>query len=77
MTEYNGRSTFTDIEDTELRNRNQTVVLWNIYEENTQEGLTSAQGAAELVGYVNALPEHDRAAVVAMLRDILEGEGSA
>jgi len=58
--EYNGFPLFFDIEDVELRRRNQAVILVNILEDHFKDGKISKKGAGLHVGYFNEIPREDR-----------------
>lgn len=66
-TEVHGYSTFTDVEDTELRDRNRIQVLYNIYERHTKDGMTTVGGLMQLQEYLQAIPEDEREPVVSGL----------
>ena len=62
--EYKGFALFNDIEDASLRNRNRAVVLANMMQDNmNKQKKLQAKGAGLVLGYFNALPEGERAAV--------------
>ena len=62
--EYRGFALFSDIEDKDLKCRNRSVVLANMMQDhmNKQKKL-QGKGAALVLGYFNAIPEGERAAV--------------
>lgn len=74
---YNGYDLFLDVEDKALRNRNRAVCLYNIFESHSHNGLLSARGTSDMVGYVQAVPKDERAEVVSTLSLMLKNEGNA
>lgn len=75
--DYKGYDLFLDVEDQELKARNRAVVLWNMYESKTENGLTDPAGMADMMGYVRKLPEEDRKAVINKLSTFIESGGTA
>ena len=61
MNEFKGYSLFTDIEDADLRTRNQAVVMANMVEQNTRDKKITPRGASLILGYFYKLPEQDKA----------------
>jgi len=62
--EFKGFSLFNEVEDAALRLRNRAVILTNILEYNFFQKKLSLKGAALIIGYVQALPEEQRPAVI-------------
>ena len=60
MNEYKGFSLFSDIDDTDLRNRNRAVVLANIAENNSRNQRIGPNGMGLILGYFNEVPVADR-----------------
>lgn len=75
--DYKGYDLFLDVEDQELKTRNRAVVLWNIFESNTSKNLTDAAGVADMLGYVQKIPEEERKDVVSKLSTFIESGGTA
>lgn len=61
--EYKGFSLFFDIEDSELRSRNQAVVLANMAESNSKNRKISPNGAGLIIGYFDRIPKEERKTV--------------
>lgn len=61
--EYKGFSLFSDIEDQELRSRNQAVVLANMAESNSKNRKISPNGAGLIIGYFDRIPKEERKTV--------------
>lgn len=61
--EFKGFSLFNDIEENELRIRNQAVILTNMAEDNSKDKKITPKGAALILGYFNRINEQDRFAV--------------
>ncbi len=59
-TNFKGFDLFDDIEDVELRTRNQAIVLANIAEDHTKNQRINIKGASLVLGYFNAIPEGER-----------------
>jgi len=75
---YKGYALFSDVEDKELRIRNQATVLSNIYEDNPElsdKSSVSKRGALLLFGYMeNVFPE-DRNQVVIQFHETMKKRG--
>lgn len=63
MSKIQGFELFDDIEDTELRTRNQAVVLANMYQDGCRDGKVTAPLASRILKYFGALPEASRGLV--------------
>ena len=74
MDEYNGYDLFNGIQDPELQARNRAVVLWNMFEQNSQKGKVTSRGFAEMLGYIKHVPPVERAPVLSKLRTLQEGQ---
>ena len=74
---FKGFSLFNDIEDQELRNRNRSVVLANIAQDNTRNKLISAKGASLILGYFGLIPEAERGAVQGKFLEAMKSRGFA
>lgn len=61
--EYKGFSLFFDIEDTDLRSRNQAVVLANMAESNSKNRRITPNGAGLIIGYFDRIPKEERKTV--------------
>ena len=61
--EYKGFSLFFDIEDSELRSRNQSVVLANMAESNSKNRRITPNGAGLIIGYFDKIPKEERKTV--------------
>jgi len=59
--EFKGFSLFFDIEDYELRHRNQATIMANIFEMNLNEkNKLNGRGFALVKGYFDSIPEDER-----------------
>lgn len=58
--EFNGFPLFFEVEDVELRRRNQAVILTNILQDHFKNGKISKKGAYLHIGYFNEIPKEDR-----------------
>lgn len=74
-TTYKGFELFNDIEDRELRARNQACVLANISEDNSRNRLISPKGAALVLGYFQQIFEGDRDIVKTKYKDQMNQRG--
>jgi len=73
---YKGYNLFQDVEDIELRSRNQAVVMSNIaLDHRTAERTISAMGAALILGYFNSIPANERKNVFQKFNHRLEESG--
>ena len=63
MSNFKGFDLFLDIADSDLRNRNRSVVLANIAEDHTKNRKITPVGAGLVIGYFNQIPVEDRADV--------------
>lgn len=70
--DHNGYDLFMEVEDTDLRTRNRAVVLFNIYEDHTRNGMTNPEGLVQMMQYIQKLPEEDQPTVVSTLSLMLE-----
>lgn len=61
--EYKGFSLFFDIEDSDLRSRNQSVVLANMAESNSKNRRITPNGAGLIIGYFDRIPKEERKTV--------------
>ena len=61
--EYKGFSLFFDIEDNDLRSRNQAVVLANMAESNSKNRRITPNGAGLIIGYFDKIPKEERKTV--------------
>lgn len=61
--EYKGFSLFFDIEDSDLRSRNQAVVLANMAESNSKNRRITPNGAGLIIGYFDRIPKEERKTV--------------
>ena len=75
MKDYKGFSTFNDIEDVELRDRNRAVVMTNIAENHCKNNLITPGGAGILLGYFNALPAEERKNVLKQFMEKMYDRG--
>lgn len=78
MNNYKGYSLFEDIEDIDLRTRNRAVVLANIYEDNphlSDNTSTSKRGALLIFGYMDSIPEGERAVTLESFYEQMESRG--
>jgi hypothetical protein len=66
--EYQGYSLFFDVEDTDLRARNRSIVMYNVYDDHSKNGVTSAKALPIMLGYLQKIPLEERADVVARFR---------
>lgn len=73
--EYKGFSLFNDIEDKQLRNRNRAVVLTNISEDNTKDGLINGKGAGLVLGYFINIPADEREEVKIKYTQFMQERG--
>lgn len=63
--EFKGFSLFKD-QDEPLRSRNRAVVIANMAEDNmNKERMINVKGAALMLGYLNEIPQEERAATTA------------
>lgn len=62
--EYKGFSLFNDIEDNDLRTRNQAVVLTNISEAHSRNRKISDNGMGLIIGYFDKVNKDDRKTVM-------------
>lgn len=60
MNEFKGYSLFNDIEDVDLRTRNQAVVMANMVEQNTRDKKITPKGASLILGYFSKVKKEDR-----------------
>jgi hypothetical protein len=74
-TTFKGFELFNDIEDRELRTRNQAVVLTNISEDNSRNRLISPKGVALILGYFQQIFEGDRDIVKTKYKDQMNQRG--
>lgn len=63
VNDYKGYSLFNDIEDEGLRRRNRAVVMTNISEENSKNGLITPMGFGLIIGYFDKVPNVERASL--------------
>jgi hypothetical protein len=75
--EFKGYDLFYDVEDQDLKTRNRAVVLWNIYESNTENGATRPGGVADMVGYMKEIPAAEQRPVLDKLSSFIELGGVA
>jgi hypothetical protein len=77
---YKGYALFSDVEDRDLRIRNQATVLANIYEDNPElsdKSSVSKRGALLIFGYMeNVFPE-DRKDVTIQFHETMKTRGYA
>jgi hypothetical protein len=67
MDEY---STFDDIEDATLRNRNRAVVMNNMLEFNSRDGKVTDKGRMMLQNYFDMIPLSERYEVMTNLEEL-------
>jgi len=75
---YKGYALFSDVEDTKLRTRNRAVVMANIYEDNpdaVNKYSVSQKGALLIFGYMDKVPEAERAELVTAFHSQMEERG--
>ena len=60
---FNGYPLFNDVEDFELRTRNRGIIMANIMEDNTTDGIVSSRGIKDVTGYYSKVPAHEMQAV--------------
>lgn len=63
--EYKGFPLFNEIEDRQLRRRNQAVIMTNILEDNFVKGKIAPKGSLLIIGYMSAIPEDQRKSLMA------------
>ena len=61
--EFKGFSLFHDIDDRDLRTRNQAVVLANMAESSSKSKKISANGMGLIIGYFDKIEPEDRETV--------------
>ena len=75
---YRGYALFSDVEDRDLRTKNQATVMANIFEDSPDvkdKRLVSKRGATILFGYMeNVFPE-DRATVISLFEGKMKERG--
>ena len=77
MKDFNEYSLFTDVEDKELQARNRAVTMYNIFEDNSMgKNKVSIHGTQLLLGYLNAVPEAERAPIIEKFHLMAEGAGN-
>lgn len=57
---FKGFPLFNEIEDRQLRRRNQAVIMTNILEDSFVEGKCTVKGASLITGYMSHIPEEER-----------------
>ena len=57
--EYNGYSTFNDVEDIKIRSHNRGVIIINIIEDCTNKGYTKNQAWEMVEGYIQCIPKDE------------------
>ena len=57
---FKGLPLFNEIEDEQLRRRNQAVVMTNLLEDNYDGGKITAKAAAMISGFYRMVPEAER-----------------
>lgn len=74
---YKGFSLFNDIDDSELRMRNQAVVLTNIAQDNVRDKKISPKGAGLILGYFGLIDPNDRGDVQELFKQNMLRSGFA
>ena len=75
--EFKGFSLFNDQEEP-LRSRNRGVVIANMAEDNmNKEKMINMKGAALMLGYLNQIPQEERAATTAAFVATMTDRGFA
>ena len=77
MPEHNGYDLFMDVTDKQLQQRNRAVVMWNMFEDNSEGGKANAKGLYSMMNYMQLIPEGEKMGVVSTLRQLMEGRGNA
>lgn len=73
--EFKGYSLFNDIEDADLRNRNRSVIMFNILDHNTKDQRCSPKGAALILGYFSKIPKEERDDVESRFEQLVKEKG--
>lgn len=73
--EFKGFSLFNDIEDRDLRTRNQAVVLANMAESSSKNRKISANGMGMIIGYFDKIPMDDRETVRSKFMTFMKERG--
>lgn len=70
-----GYSTFVDVENKDIRDRNRGSVMLNIFEDHATDGVMNAMGMATVLGYFREIPEGERGDALAMFTAMCESAG--
>lgn len=70
--EFNGYSLFTDVEDKEIRTYNRARVMKNMMLDNSKDKIVNQQGKFLVIGYMNQIPNEERAEVYHKLEELLQ-----
>lgn len=76
MSDFKGYPLFDDVDDVEIRRRNQATSMVNMFEEHSRGGKVSAKGLQLIVEYFSKLLPTERASVRAMFTDVLKQRGN-
>lgn len=77
MKDYKGYALFDEIEEQELRVRNNAVTMANIFEDNLLGKTISPKGGGLLLGYFDKVKDFDKALVVKAFRNSMKERGYA
>lgn len=72
---FNSFPLFNEIEDTELRKRNQAVILANIFEDGFDKGKVQVKASLLIFGYFREIAPEDRADVKDKFIEFLKERG--
>ena len=78
MDNFKGYSLFNDIKEKHLQERNRAAVMANMYEDNPNlddANTTSKKGALLIFGYMDKVPEEERASLVTAFHAQMETRG--
>lgn len=73
--EFKGFSLFHDIDDRDLRTRNQAVVLANMAESSSKSKKISANGMGLIIGYFDKIVPEDRETVRSKFMSFMKERG--
>jgi hypothetical protein len=77
MSEYKGYDLFEEVDDADLRNRNRSICLYNMFQDDAVNGRCSARVVGDMVNYLRNLPIGDRSDTMSRLRLLMESGGTA
>lgn len=73
--EIKGFPLFFDIEDQELRNRNQAVILCNMFEDGSKDGKVQPKTMLSMIQYFRQIPEAERQIVYTKFSEGMRARG--